>query len=86
MPPGDLRLRSTVNASALCEAVSFLRSAPGAARFLIVLNFVGEGRVLDLSRVAASAEVAVATSTTRTGWVNLASLSLDGNEGLVLRL
>jgi len=81
---------------------AYLRTAPGADRFLVVLNFGAEAYVLDLSHVAQTATIAVATdmlrrgSTTLTtggstalttgGSVDLSSLPVAPNEGLVLRL
>jgi alpha-glucosidase len=65
---------------------AYLRTAPDADRFLIVLNFGAESHNLDLNHVGALAEIAVATDMVRTGDVNLGRLTLRPNEGLVLRL
>ena len=65
---------------------AYQRSASGADRFLIILNFIAQGHVLDLSRIAPSAEITMATDMMRSGRADLAQLRLDGNEGLVLRL
>ena len=73
---------------------AYLRTAPGADRFLIVLNFGAEALVLNLSHVARDATIAVATDMLRRGStalttggsVDLSSLPVEPNEGLVLRL
>ncbi|MGQ9489694.1 MAG: alpha-amylase family glycosyl hydrolase [Anaerolineae bacterium] len=58
----------------------------GTARFLILLNFSGEGCRLDLSAVAPHGEVALATGMDRHGAVDLCRLDLAAHEGLVIRL
>ena len=68
------------------DVFAYLRTAPGADRFLIVLNLRGEAHTLDLSRVAPAASVAIATSMRRQGAVDLARLRVGPDEGLVLRL
>jgi alpha-glucosidase len=68
------------------DVFAFLRSAPDAGRFLIALNFGAKAHALDLSQVGRTATVAVATDMLRHGEVDLANLSLDANEGLILRL
>ena len=68
------------------DVFAYLRSALGADHFLIVLNFAGEAHTLDLSEVAPTATIAIATDMVRTGPVDLAEVSLGPNEGLVLRL
>jgi alpha-glucosidase len=55
-------------------------------RFLVVLNFGGEARRLDLSAVAEQAEVVLSTRMTPVPPTALAALDLRPNEGLVLRL
>jgi len=65
---------------------AYLRTAPGADRFLIVLNFGAEALMLDLSHVAQTATITVATDMLRCGSVDLSSLPVEPNEGLVLRL
>jgi alpha-glucosidase len=64
----------------------YLRAAPGADRFLVVLNLGAGSHTLDLGRVARTATVAVATGIQRQGRVELDSLAVGPDEGLVLRL
>lgn len=54
--------------------------------FLIVLNMGGNAHTLDLSGVAARADIAVQTLMSRTGTVDLSALEVNPNEGLILRL
>ncbi|GAC1383872.1 MAG: alpha-amylase family glycosyl hydrolase [Herpetosiphon sp.] len=54
--------------------------------FLVVLNFGSESQVLDLHAVGEAGEIAVASDMQRRGRVDLQSLTLHGNEGLVIRL
>ena len=68
------------------DVFAYLRSAPGAARFLIVLNFSPRPQALNLSHVAQEATVAVSTDMVRKGLVSLSELALGPNEGLVLQL
>ena len=68
------------------DVFAYLRTAPGADRFLVVLNFGGAAHTLDLGHVAPTATVAVATGMQRRGGVDLASLRIGPDEGLVLRL
>jgi alpha-glucosidase len=68
------------------DVFAYLRTAPEADRFLVVLNFGDKSCQLDLSRVAAKAEIAVATGMERTGEIDLSRLAVGRNEGLVLRL
>jgi alpha-glucosidase len=68
------------------DVFAYLRLAPDADRFLVVLNFGAGEHKLDLSRVAQAATIAVATDMTRSGQVDLSKLTLNPNEGLVLRL
>ncbi len=68
------------------DVFAYLRTAPGADRFLIVLNFGTVTHTLDLSRAARAATIAVATDMARGGAVDLTRLQLNPNEGLVLRL
>ncbi len=71
---------------AVTDVFAYVRTAPGADRFLVVLNFGPDTPTVNLSHVAARAEVAVATDMSRQGSVNLARLPLASNEGLLLRL
>jgi alpha-glucosidase len=64
----------------------YTRSHPGAARYLAVLNFGGVDRQLDLSEVAATAEIAIDTDMQRTDRVDLTQLNLGPNQGLLLRV
>ncbi len=68
------------------EIFAYLRTAPEADRFLIVLNFGSGAHALDLSQVASTAEIAVSTDMVRRGSVDLAKLVIEPNAGLVLRL
>jgi alpha-glucosidase len=65
---------------------AFLRTAPGSDRFLVVLNFTAQEYTVNLSQVGHMATIAVATDMKRQGLVNLDSLDISSNEGLVLRL
>jgi len=65
---------------------AYLRTAPKADRFLVVLNFGAEVYTLDLSHVARKAAIAVASDMRRQGTVDLASLRVGPDEGVVLRL
>jgi len=68
------------------EVFAYLRIAPEADRFLIVINFGGRTHTLDLNQVASRAEISIATGMERAGEVDLSRLALGSNEGLVLRL
>ena len=68
------------------DVFAYVRHAPDADRFLVVLNFAAGTHTLDLSEIGVTAEVAVATDMVRAGLVDLSSLNLESNEGLVLRL
>jgi hypothetical protein len=70
----------------VADVFAYLRTAPGADRFLVVLNFGAEPHMLDLGHVAHTATVAVATGLVRQGRVELESLPVGPDEGLVLRL
>jgi len=68
------------------DVFAYTRTAPNAGKFLVALNFVDAAQMLDLSAVAATATIAVATGMVRSGTVDLYNLQLGPNEGLVLRL
>ncbi len=69
------------------EAIfAYQRHAAGEPRFLVLLNFGGGEHRLDLSHVAPDATIVVATGMQRSGDVDLASLELYANEGLLLQL
>lgn len=68
------------------DVFAYVRMYPGGSTFLIVLNFGSEAHHLDLSRVGASGEIAVATDMRRDGVVALSDLELAPDEGLVVRL
>jgi alpha-glucosidase len=68
------------------DVLAYLRTAPAADRFLVVLNFESNEQTLNLSRVASQAEIAVSTTLMRQGEVDLARLALCAHEGLVIRL
>jgi alpha-glucosidase len=70
----------------VADIFAYLRTARGADRFLIVLNFGDAAHTLDLTRVAPAAEIAVGTDMVRQGHVDLGNLAIGANEGLVLRL
>ncbi len=67
------------------DVFAYLRSL-GDTRFLIVLNFGGRARNLDLSAVAGQAEVVLSTEMTAPRPVALSALEVGPNEGLILRL
>jgi alpha-glucosidase len=67
------------------NVLAYLRTAPGADRFLIVLNLSGERKTLDLSAVAPTATIVISTTMTRQGKENLSQLTLNPHEGLILR-
>jgi alpha-glucosidase len=68
------------------QIFAYQRTAPSANRFLIVLNFGSDSHTLDLSSLAHTATVSVATGMTRKGDVDLSNLSISPDEGLVLKL
>jgi len=68
------------------DIFAYRRAASGADSFLVVLNFGGEPRALNLSHLAPQGEIALSTGMQRTGQTNLKRLYLDSNEGLVIRL
>ncbi len=68
------------------EVYAYLRSLPGADRFLIVLNFDSDPHVLGLGHLSAGASVEVDTDMQRTGPVEWPDLRVAPREGLVLRL
>ncbi len=67
------------------DIFAYLRSHE-TTRLLIVLNFGGEARRLDLSAVSGRAELLLSTEMTAPRPVTLADLALGPNEGMVLRL
>jgi len=66
------------------DTLAYVREADGR-RVLVVLNFGATPYTLDLGHVAASGTVLVATGLDREGSVDLARLSLEANEGLVIQ-
>jgi len=66
--------------------LAYLRTAPDADRFLVVLNFGDKQHTLNFGHVAAQATIAVATDMKRSGPLDLSNLLLQPNEGMVLRL
>jgi alpha-glucosidase len=68
------------------QVLAYLRTAPKADRFLIVLNFGSESHSLDLSDTASRISTAVATDMIRSGQEDPSSLDLGPYEGLVLRI
>jgi len=67
------------------DVFAYLRSHE-ETRFLVVFNFGGEARRLDLSAVGKEAEIALSTELTRPRAVVLSALNLGPNEGRILRL
>ena len=67
------------------DVFAYLRSHE-ETRFLVVFNFGGEARRLDLSAVGKEAEIALSTEMTRPRAVVLSALNLGPNEGRILRL
>ena len=76
---------ASVDAGA-ADVFAYQRTAPGADSFLIVLNFGEQSHTLNLSEIAAQAEVVIAAGLKRSGTVSLNALELEANEGLVFRL
>ena len=72
--------------TAEAEILAYKRTSPDGDDFLVVLNFGGGEYMLDLSEVAAIAQIEIATGMQRNGEVDLMSLALGADEGLVLRL
>ncbi len=72
--------------TAVPDLFAYQRAYPGAASFLVVLNFGPETHTVDLSSVAATAVIAASTTLQRTGPVSLGKLEIYGDEGLLLRL
>jgi len=72
--------------TAVPDIFAYQRTYPGAASFLVVLNFGGEARTVDMREAGETAVIALSTTLTRTGPVTLHSLGLQANEGLLLRL
>jgi glycosidase len=70
----------------LADVFAYIRSAPGATLFLIILNFAANTHTLDVSQVAQTATIAIATDMSRTGSLDVSNLRLHPNEGLVLHL
>lgn len=66
--------------------MAYLRTIPNADTFLVVLNFGGNACTLNLDQVAPAAHIAVSSGMVRSGPVDLTRLTLEANEGLVLRL
>ncbi|MFQ5741871.1 MAG: alpha-amylase family glycosyl hydrolase [Acidobacteriota bacterium] len=68
------------------DIFAFTRAAPEADPFLICLNLGSSKQTLDLSRLGERASIALSTGLIRHGMVSLSTLSLDPDEGLLLRL
>jgi len=66
------------------DTLAYVREADGR-RVLVVLNFGATPYTLDLGHVATLGTVLVATGLDRAGAVDLARLSLEANEGLVIQ-
>jgi alpha-glucosidase len=54
--------------------------------FMVILNFGSDTHTLNLAHVAEQAEIAISTSMNRSGPVELDNLTIQPNEGLVLRI
>lgn len=66
---------------------AYLRSHEDADSFIVVLNFGGEHREIDLlEQVSGHATIAIASNMDRAGRIELSSFNLAPHEGLVLRL
>ncbi|MCA9926830.1 MAG: DUF3459 domain-containing protein, partial [Anaerolineales bacterium] len=68
------------------DVFAYLRSAPNADTFLILLNFTNQTQIVRAEQIANAAAVAVATDMQRTGTIALDRVVLTANEGMVLRL
>ena len=68
------------------DVFAYLRSAPNADTFLILLNFTNQTQIIRAEQIANAAAVAVATDMQRTGTIALDRVVLTANEGMVLRL
>jgi len=66
------------------DTLAYVREADGQC-VLVVLNFGATPYTLDLGHVASSGRILVATGLDRAGAVDLARLSLEANEGLVIQ-
>jgi alpha-glucosidase len=65
---------------------AYQRALTGHDTFLVALNFGDQDYNLDLSHIAAKAEIEISTDMMRSGLIDLSSLALKPNEGLILRL
>lgn len=54
--------------------------------FLVILNFGNNGHTLNLAHIAKQAEITIATGMNRSGSVELDNLTIEPNEGIVLRV
>jgi alpha-glucosidase len=68
------------------DIFAFTRFFQGSDGFLVVLNFQDRFHELDLSSVAEAGFIEISTTMQRGGVVDLGSLRLAANEGLVIRL
>lgn len=68
------------------DVLAYLRTAPNADRFLIVLNFGEQDLTLDLGSIAKTGQIVLATDMVRSGGVALDALPLAANQGLIVRL
>lgn len=72
--------------SVAASIFTYMRTHPGYDSFLIMLNFGTDTYTIDLSHIALQANIEIATDMVRTGVVDLKSLTLNANEGLVIRV
>ncbi|MCG3212360.1 MAG: Oligo-1,6-glucosidase [Anaerolineae bacterium] len=68
------------------DVFAYTRRAPNAHPFLVVLNFGPESHLLNLSHIAPHAKIAAATDMEARGVVDLATLALEPNQGLLLQI
>ena len=72
--------------TAVSDILAYKRTAPNADSFLILLNLSSTPHTVDLSHIAPKAAIALASSMARNGLVALHNLTLNADEGLILRL
>jgi alpha-glucosidase len=68
------------------DVYAYIRFKENTDKFLVVLNFADRSQQLDLSEVAQTGMISVSTTMKRGGAVNLDSLQLAPNEGMIIRL
>lgn len=68
------------------DVFAYMRTAPDATSFLILLNFTDQPQTFNASHITSTATIAVATDMQREGTISLDPLTLAANEGLILKL